>query len=181
MRRRALLLVGFALVVASCGGGDDGAAIAEAIADGMMEGAGEDSPFDRSEADCFGEEVVDRMGVDRLVSVGLSLEEIENGAEPGSVDLSGDDLDDMTDAMTACIDFGRLVVDGMVAELPISDASADCLAGGINQENFLRDIAESSLRGEDPSPEVQSTMTSTLFGLIDDCFTPEEMELLGDF
>lgn len=181
MRRRSLLLVALGLVVASCGGGDDGEAIAAAIADGMMEGAGEDSPFDRTEAECFGTEVVDRMGVDRLVSVGLSLEEIENGAEPGSADLSGEDLDDMTDAMTTCIDFGRLVVDGMVAELPISDASADCLAGGINQENFLRDIAESSLRGEDPPVEVQTEMTSTLFGLIDDCFTAEEMELFADF
>ena len=55
MRRALVVLLAFGLVAAACGGGgDDPAAIADAIADGMMEGGGPDAPFSRSEAECFG-------------------------------------------------------------------------------------------------------------------------------
>jgi len=180
MRRLVGVLLLLGLVVVSCGGeSDDGPALASAIADGMMEGADADSPFDRADAECFGGEVVERMGVDRLVAVGLSLEDVQSGADPGSVDLSSDDVDQMTDALTACVDFGRLVVDSMVADLTISDSSADCLVAGINEANFLRAFAESSLLDAEIDPSLEGEMTSALFAMIADCLTPEELQGLG--
>jgi hypothetical protein len=176
-----VLVVVFGVVTAACGGGegDDGAALSDAIADAMMEDAAEDSPFGREQAECFGDEVVERMGVDRLVAVGLSVEDIERGAEPGSVDLSDEDVSNMTDAVTECIDFGRLVVDQMTADMPLSDESADCLVAGINDAGFLRAFAESSFIDESVPSELENEMISTLFDLVGDCLTAEELGNIG--
>jgi len=176
MRRRFALVIALGLIIAACGGGgEDASAISDAIADAMMENAGDDTPFEREQAECFGDEVVDTMGAERLVAVGLSVEEIENGADPGSVDLTDDDIDKMTDAITTCIDFGRLVVDEMTAEIDLSEGSADCLADGINEADFLRAFAESSFLDEEISSDVEGEMTGALFGLLGDCLTADEL------
>ena len=179
MRRRFAFVLALGLVVAACGGGggDDAAAISDAIADAMMDNAGEETPFEREQAECFGDEVVDRMGVERLVAVGLSVEEIEAGADPGSVDLTDEDIDNMTGAISECIDFGRLVVDEMAAEIAISDESATCLADGINEADILGAMAESFILGdsEEIPADVEAEMTSVLFGLLGDCLTADEI------
>lgn len=179
MRRLTVFIAVIGLIAASCGGGDDSAAIAAAIADQMMEDADEDSAFDREEAECFGSEVVERVGADRLEALGLGLEDIEAGAEPASVDLTAEDLDDMTGAMSACINFGRLVIEDLVAELGASETSATCVADRINEANFVRDMAESTFRGVDIPPELQEQLTNSLFAFIDECFTVEEKAGLG--
>jgi len=179
MRRLAVPLVVLGLVAASCGGGDDSEAIAAAIADQMMDDADEDSAFDREQAECFGSEVVERVGVDRLEALGLGLADIEAGAEPASVDLAPGDLDDMTNAMTACINFGRLVIDPLVAQFDVGEASADCVADRINEANFAREMAESSFRGVDIPPELETQLENSLFAFIAECFTVEEKAALG--
>ena len=176
MRRRCALVLALGLVAAACGGGgEDPSAISEAIADAMMENAGEETPIEREQAECFGDDVVETMGVERLVAVGLSVEDIENGADPGSVDLSDDDIDKMVDAITECLDFGRLVVDEMAAEIELSADSADCLVDGINEADFIRAIAESSFFDEELPTEIDTDMSATLFGLLGDCLTVEEL------
>lgn len=176
MRRRFALVIALGLIVAACGGGgEDASALSGAIADAMMVNAGDDTPFEREQAECFGDEVVDAMGVERLVAVGLSVEDIENGAEPGSVDLTDDDIDKMTDAITSCIDFGRLVVDEMAADVEISDDSSQCLVDGINEADFLRAFAESSFFDEDVPQDVTNEMNATLLGLISECLTVDEL------
>jgi hypothetical protein len=181
IHRRLVLVLAFGLIVAACGGDGDGdaAALSDAIADAMMESVDADTPFERDQAECFGNEVVDRMGVDRLVAVGLSVEDIEGGAEPGSVDLSDEDVTNMTDAITECIDFGQLVVDEMTADLTISAESAQCLVDGINEADFLRTFAESSFLDDEVPSELEGEMLSTLFDLLGECLTPDELNSLG--
>ncbi len=180
MRRRFVLVLAVGLLVAACGGGgEDAAALSDAIADSLMENAGDDTTFEREQAECFGDEVVDRMGVDRLVAVGLSVEDIENGADPGSVDLSDEDIDAMTGAITACIDFGQLVVDGLAAEIALSDESASCLVDGINEADFLGSFAETFFLeddiADDPAAAIEGEMMAALFSLLGDCLTADEL------
>jgi hypothetical protein len=164
------------LLAGACGGdGDDAQAHSDAIADGMMNNVDPDSPLDREQAECFGDEVVARMGTDRLAAVGLSIEDLENGAAPGSVDLSDDDVAAMTDAVTRCIDFGRIFVDEMTADLALSDESAGCLVDAINEADFLRAFAESSFIDDAVAPELEAEMFRTLFDLLGECLTPEEL------
>jgi hypothetical protein len=177
--RRLLVLVlvlALGLIAAACGGGgEDASALSDAIADAMMDNAGDDAPIERGQAECFGDEIVETMGAERLVAVGLSVEDIEDGADPGSVDLNDDDIDKMTNAITECIDFGRLVVDEMTAEIELSADSADCLADGINEADFIRAIAESSFFDEALPAEIDNDMNATLFGLLGDCLTADEL------
>lgn len=180
MRRRLAFVLMLGLVVSACGGGgEDAAELSAAIADAMMENAADDNPFQREEVECFGDEVVETVGVERLEAVGLSAEDIENGADPGSVELSDDDIEKMTAAITTCIDFGRLVVDEMTDDIALSDASADCLAEGINDADFIGVFAQGFFfddgGADDPAEELEGEMMATLFGLLGDCLTADEL------
>ena len=135
MRRFWALGTAVLLVVAACGGGGDGdldeddQAIADAIFDQIMAEAEPGDPFGETEARCFADGVVGEFGSAELISLGLSVAEIEAGAEPSDVDLSEDQVGKMVDVMTDCVDFRAAFTEEFRNE-GISDESADCLADG---------------------------------------------------
>lgn len=181
MRRTFSIAITLALVVSACdgGGGDDSAELSQAIADAVMEEAGEDSPFDQGDADCFGVEVVQRVGVDRLEDLGLGLDDLREGADPSSVDLQTDDVDKMLGALSTCVDFGSLVLSEIAGDIELSDESSECLAQGINDADFLGGFAESLLLGGDIDPAVQAEMAQSMFALFTQCLTADELRSLG--
>lgn len=185
MRRIVALVAVLAVVAAACGGDDSDAglssgdqALADAITEGFLEGAGPDAPFGRQDAQCFGDRLVADMGASRLIGLGLSVEAVEEGTSPSDVDLSDADIDTMASIMTECIDFKALFVDEFKNQ-GISDESASCIADGLDSD-FVKIMATSALRDESTDPFQDDELGETIFALITQCVSFEELQQLGN-
>jgi hypothetical protein len=180
-KRTLLLVVVFALVAAACSasGGDslsaEDQALADAIAQSMMDDSGDDSPFAEEDAVCFGNGIVSEMGSDRLTEVGLSVEAVESGTDPSDVDLSEGDIDSMVAVMTECIDFGAVFTAEFEAS-GVSSESISCLTDGMD-DDLVSAMARSAFTGADLSGDDETS--NQIFQLVLDCFSAEDMAKLG--
>jgi hypothetical protein len=93
-------------------GGDDGGssdAIVGALAEGILQGSG--GVLDQGEAECMAQAMIDEIGVERLIELGLEANEGGAAADPLDV-LSSEEQDAVYDAMITCVDAST------IAELP---------------------------------------------------------------
>ncbi len=191
MIRRGLVVAAlFALVATACGGGGGGEggngsgldsdqqAISDAIFNQIMAGGTDDTPFGQPEARCFSDGIAGGFTAAELIELGLSVENIEAGTEPGDVPLSDGQADRMTKLMTDCVDFRSLFVEEFTAG-GVSDESAGCLADGFDDE-FIQALAKAQLTGDNTDPLQNPEQAETIFGLITDCLTFEELSNLGN-
>jgi len=190
MFRRGLVVAAvFALVASACGGGsdEDGGgggldsdeqAISDAIFNQIMADGTEDTPFGETEARCFSDGIAGDFTTAELLELGLSVENIEAGTEPGDVPLSDDQADRMTKLMTGCVDFRTLFVEEFTAG-GVSDDSAGCLADGFDDE-FIQSLAKAELTGQDSDPLQNPDQAQKIFELITTCLTFQELEQLGN-
>jgi len=190
MHRRLMAVCLFGLVLAACGGGsDDGdgggggldgdeQAISDAIYDQIVEEDIENSPFGPTEARCFSDGVARDFGVAELVELGLSVDDIRSGTEPGDVDLDDSQADRMTDLMVDCVDFKSLFVEEFTGE-GVSQDSAECLADGFD-DDFIRALAKSELVGQGADPLADPQTGEDLFSLITSCLSFEELSNFGN-
>jgi len=190
MIRRGLIVVAvFGLMATACGGSEDGGnggggldsdqlAISDAIFNQIMEDGTDDTPFGETEARCFSDGIASDFSTAELLELGLSVENIEAGTEPGDVALSDNQADRMTELMTDCVDFRTLFVEEFTAG-GVSDESAGCLADGFDDE-FIQSLAKAQLTGDNTDPLQDPAQAETIFGLITTCLTFEELSNLGN-
>lgn len=182
MRQLVALVVGSALVVVACGGGDGGPALdgdeqalADLIASEILEDdEGDAPPFTADQAQCIGDESVGAIGFDRLVEVGLGPGALEAGTELQDVDLPDAEVDAIVDVYFDCVDVKALFTEGMLQTGDVSEDSAECVADGID-DRFVRTALEEGIRGEDSSLEEDPELLQSLLRVMTDCLTAEEL------
>lgn len=183
MTKRALVwLAAVALVAAACGGGGgslgtDEQAISDAIFGQIMADATTDNPFGEPEARCFSDGIAQDFDSAELAELGLTVESINAGTEPGDVPLSESQADKMTVLMTDCVDFRALFVDEFT-QGGVSEESAGCMADGFDDE-FIQSLAKAQLIGDGSDPTQDPAQAEKIFSLITDCLTFEELSNLN--
>lgn len=185
MQRVLLVASLLCLAIAACGG-ENGAgdgldaeqqALSDAIFNQITADTSEDNPFGATEARCFSDGVVRSFGTAELTSLGLTVEAIEAGTEPGDVSLTDTQADVMAVLMTDCLDFKSLFIEEFTAQ-GVSEQSAECLASGFDDE-FLRTLAKSQLLSGGTSPAQDPIYAEKIFTLVSECLTFEELNRLG--
>ena len=186
-----ICLLAFSMVAAACGGDDDGGgsdlssgerALADAIADQLLDDPDDDLPMTRAQAQCISEGMVDDVGLDKLVEIGLSEEAVRAGTGPDDVDVPDEVVNDFVDVMMDCVDMAALMVAGMTEDGDVSEDSAKCLADGIveDYEDFLEQAARSGITGEEFDVGEDARLMVGIMTLMADCFTDEEFtEIMG--
>ncbi len=183
MKRLVIVGAVVAMLAAGCGGdggsnlNEDEQVLADAIAEAMLAEDTGDMPFGEEEASCFGDRIVEEMGVDGLVAVGLDAAALEAGTSPADVDLSDDDIDKMSQVMVECVDFRGVLVESMTGS-GVSEEGARCIADGIS-DDLIAEMAASGLA--DPSGETVMTdaLTEQMFSLMAECLTAEDLSNMG--
>lgn len=130
MKVRALLVAGglaLSLSLAACGE-DDEAKAAEAISASMMEESDEEFPVDQEQADCVGEGLVDRIGVDQLQEYGMLTDDLEANDSVGEVTMEEADADGAADVFVGCVDAQALLIEQMGQDGSFTEEQQDCVA-----------------------------------------------------
>ena len=183
MRRGLFLLLVLGLVAAACGdsgGGERSAAeqaLVDAIRDEILEDEDPESPFGEAEATCVGEGAVDRLGVEGLLELGITVENADPGnAFEGATD---EQIDAVIDVTLDCVDFRQVFIDSITADSDISSESADCLGDALGTKEFLAPIVEAGFRGEDTEFGDDPEAAEAVFEAIVECLSAEELANLG--
>lgn len=199
MTRKALAAIAlagaFAFVAASCGGGDEGGnggsgssegqVYEEAIVAAFREADdGEESPIPEEDARCAADRFVGILGVDRLVSAGITPEEIRNSQSLSEVvpDLTTEEANQLTEAIYECIDFSAVFAAGFASSaaadgVTLPEDKLACLGENFEKSDRLREaFATSILTGVDPDFE---TDTDLILEILGDCLTIEELIEIG--
>lgn len=185
MRRSLIMAAVLVLAATACGDGGSGGgsldsdqqALSDAIFNQIMADDTVDNPFGEPEARCFSDGVARDFGIAELADLGLTVENIESGTEPGDVPLSDEQADKMTALMTGCVDFRTLFIDEFTRG-GVSEESAGCLADGFD-EDFIRALAKAQLTGQGGDPTQDPEQAEKIFSLITECLTFEELSNLG--
>lgn len=184
MRKILPVLVALAVLAAACGDGDDGGssdrssgeqAVSDAIAAAILADAEPGDPYGEKEARCMGDSLVDELGLDRLLALGISADSVDSPEEflRGAPNA---DVEAFIDITLDCVDFRDVFVEGMGAD--VSTESAECIADGIS-DDMLRSMAMMGISGEEFDPTADPELAAALFGLVAECLTPEEISNLG--
>ena len=144
--RPLVLLAAFALGAAGCGdddpAADDGLDAAEqAYVDEALEGFDpeEEAPLTEDDARCIATSMVERVGVERLVEVGLTPESFSSDDElPDGLDVA--DAQTIVRGIKGCIDFRDLFLEGFADDGSLSAEAQACLA-----EQFDDDLVERTM------------------------------------
>ena len=154
-------------------------ALAEAITAAILADEDDDLSVDEDQARCLGEGYIAAVGTARLIELGLTVEAIEGGSEPGDVDLTNDEAEALIDVTFECVDLAAVFVEAFAAEGILSAESGQCLADGFD-EQFLRDIARSAFDNDAADPTDDPETAAALFELVLECLSIEELQNLGD-
>lgn len=137
LKNRALVVasgLALTLTLAACGGNDEDAQAAEAISASMVESADEDFPVDQEQADCVGEGMVDRVGVDQLREYGLLTEDLEMATGVTDVQMEEGDADEAADVLVSCIDAQAMFADQFAMDDTIGEEEQECLNDVMDDE-----------------------------------------------
>ncbi len=173
-------LTALLLTLTACGGGEGGAATdeqraADAIADAMMSEqdagtAGDVIAFQRSEADCVGEQLVDGIGTEKLQEYGFLTEELESDASLTAVEMSTEDAQAATDALFQCVDVVKKMGDGMADAQAgagaVDEETLECLQGALSEDR-LREMFTLVFSGE--NEKANQAITAPMMA----CVTPQ--------
>ena len=104
-----------ALGLAACG--NDEEAASKAISKSIMESNDENFEVTQQEADCVGDGMVDKIGVEKLTEYGIITEDLESSDGINNVEMSQDDAESAADVMADCADIKKIFTSAM-GELP---------------------------------------------------------------
>lgn len=138
MKTRALAVasgLALTLTLAACGGNEDAEA-AEAISASMMESSDEEFPVEQDQADCVGEGMVDRVGVDKLQEYGLLTEDLEMDGTVTDVQMEEGDADNAADVLVGCIDAQSILTDQFANDDTIGQEEQECLNEVLDDETL---------------------------------------------
>ena len=121
------------LTLAACGN-DDEAQAAEAISSSMMESSDEEFPVEQDQADCVGEGMVDRVGVDKLQEYGLLTEDLEMDGTVTDVQMEEGDADNAADVLVGCIDAQSILTDQFANDDTIGEEEQECINEVLDDE-----------------------------------------------
>jgi len=116
MKIRTLGVVAvLALTMTSCG--QDEEAASQAISASIMDSNDEAFEVSQEQADCIGDGMVEKIGVEKLTDYGIITEDLE--AEDGieNVEMSEGDASSAADVMSSCADIKELFTSAM-GDLP---------------------------------------------------------------
>ena len=142
-KNRALLVAGglaLSLTLTACGGGDDEKA-AEAISASMMEESDEEFPVDQEQADCVGDGLVDKIGVDQLQEYGMLTDDLEVDTSVGQVTMEQDDAENAADVIVGCIDAEALLGDAFAADDSLGEQERECINEVLDEEALTNMLA----------------------------------------
>ena len=119
-----------ALTLTSCG--QDEEAASKAISASIMDSNDETFEVSQEQADCIGDGMVEKIGVEKLTDYGIITEDLE--AEDGieNVEMSEGDASSAADVMSECADIKELFTSAM-GDLP--EAAQQCV-----DENLSDDV-----------------------------------------
>lgn len=150
MKTRALFVAGglaLTLSLAACGN-DDEAQAAENISASMVEESDEDFPVDQEQADCVGEGMVDRIGVEQLQEYGLLNDDLEVDGEVTDVTMEEADADSAADVLVSCVDAQAMLTDQFAADDSIGEEEQACINEVLDNE-ALTDLFSLMFQGRE--------------------------------
>lgn len=151
MKTRAHIAVAaltLSVVLTGCGGNDDEAQAAEAISASMMEESDEDFTVDQAQADCVGEGMVDRVGVDKLKEYGMLTDELTVNDGVTDVTMEEADADSAADVLVNCVDAQAIIAEQMGADDSITPEQQECMAEAFTNE-ALTDMFSLMFQGKE--------------------------------
>lgn len=159
MKKRALAASAvLMLTLAGCGGGGDDQKAKDAITDELMSSGTSDFTFEKKDAECVADGMVDKIGVDQLVDYGILTKDMKTEKSPDEVKMSDKDANSAADVFVECMDVGQVIKDAMGAEL--TPEMADCLDDALTDE-VLHGFMVAAMKGDDSS-EAMSGLTEPL-------------------
>lgn len=158
-------------------GGDDGGSTASApklsgdeqkASDALLASfdEGDDFPGSQAEKECVAAKVVKSVGAERSMKL----------AETDGDDLEEADAKKVVEAMTSCMDLGKLIVDEITAGGEISEKSATCLAKAFDND-FVSRMMMAEFTGADS--EMDADGMKKVLDAMSKCLTAEELKTSG--
>lgn len=150
MKNRARLVVGglaLSLSLTACGGDDDARA-AEAISASMLAESDDEFAVDEQQADCVGEGMVDRIGVDQLQEYGMLTEDLEVEDSVGEVTMSEEDADSAAEVFVGCVDTQELFAQELGADEELTAEQQECV-GEVMDEDAMTELFSMIFQGRE--------------------------------
>lgn len=122
-------------------------ALTAAVKEGMLEESNAEFPVTDEEADCVAGDLVEALGVERLLVVGATGE----GDPFAAGAVTGAEAEAVANGFVDCVDMRQLFVDQFESQ-GIPAEVADCLAGEIAEDD-LRALFTAQFSGEEVDPE----------------------------
>jgi hypothetical protein len=93
------------------------------------------------EAECLGDAMVDRVGVDKLQRYDILDDDLKVQPDVEPRNLDPQDADAVAQALTDCIDVGRMITEGMGTVGQFSQEQRDCLADAVDEDAFREQLS----------------------------------------
>jgi len=160
----------------SSGGGGDRSADEQAYVDelsaAVAENADADAPFPQDQMDCWGGDMVDGIGVDKMKEAGFTAENVAGDSTDADLGtLSKDERKVVADSFTKCVDLEEVFLASMEASgQEIPQAAKDCMAD-IDWDKVESAMGEAILANDEEASngeEIMAPLTSCLMGSMGD-------------
>ena len=150
-----------ALTLTSCG--QDEEAASKAISASIMDSNAEAFEVSQEQADCIGDGMVEKIGVEKLTDYGIITEDLE--AEDGieNVEMSEGDASSAADVMSGCADIKELFTSAM-GDLP--EAAQQCVDENLS-DDVLHDFLVAVFMND------QEAGNQQLMGALEECLGPQ--------
>jgi hypothetical protein len=186
MRRITLLVVVVALVVTACDSGDDAADSAPDPEEELVEAltasavANPNLDLDDETAACVTRGIVDEFGVDELAELGVTADTPDLGG--GKALETPENGRRVVDVGMQCISLPEAIISFLPAGLDLLEDSVNCLAAGLEADNFRNILAAIIVAGGQPADILDNATTQIPLGLLVlGCLSPEEYLKIGEF
>lgn len=137
-KNAALVLAGglaMTLTLSACGGGGgDEAKAADAISQSMMESSDDEFTVDEKQADCVGEGLVDKIGVDKLKSYGMLNDDLTVDDSVTDVTMEEADADNAAAVIIGCVDAQAMMAEQFAADDTMTDEQKECVSDALDDE-----------------------------------------------
>ena len=155
------------ILVAGCGG-DDKSAIAdsplvEALSTQIL-AEGPSGVNSENEATCIAASMVSGIGEERLLSLGMSTDEV---GEIGDYNFTDEETAIVIDSLIGCVDVAAALAEEMTSQY--EGQGSDCVAENLD-DTFIREIMTLGLK--DPGAEMPDNLYQTLLDIWAECDLP---------
>lgn len=150
-----------ALTLTSCG--QDEEAASKAISASIMESNDDTFEVTQEEADCVGDGMVEKIGVDKLTEYGIITEDMKANDGIENVDMSEEDASSAADVMAGCADIKELFTSA-TSNLP--EEAQQCVEEKLSDE-VLHDFLTAVFMNE------QEQGNQELMGALQECLAPQ--------